>query len=330
MVKKLVNDPHSFVEDSLRGFARAHADLVAVESNIVIRRTPKPEGKVGIISGGGSGHEPLHAGFVGVGMLDAAVPGAVFTSPTPDPILAATTAADHGAGVVYLVKNYTGDVLNFDTAAELSELSGIEVRQVLIDDDVAVEDSLYTAGRRGVAGTFLVEKVVGASAERGDSLDEVVAIAERAVANVATMGLALAPCTVPHAERASFDLADDEIELGVGIHGEPGRRTAPMATADELTDQLFDAVQEELALTAGERVVVLVNGLGATPLAELYIVFARVAQRLDELGVQLVRSHVGDVVTSLDMAGVSVTLLRVDDELLDLYDAPACTPAFRR
>lgn len=330
-MKKLVNDVHSVVRESLEGFAMAHADLIEVhfDPDFVTRRTPKAQGKVGIISGGGSGHEPLHAGYVGEGMLDAAVPGAVFTSPTPDPILEATKAADRGAGVVHIVKNYTGDVLNFETAAEMAEMEDIEVTTVLINDDVAVEDSLYTAGRRGVAGTVLVEKIAGASAERGDDLATVTAIATTVNDQMRSMGLALGPCTVPHAGKPSFDLGENEIELGIGIHGEPGYRRGSMESADALVEELYTKVRDDLALTAGERVITLVNGMGGTPSVELYICHRRLAQLLEADGVDIARSMVGNYVTSLEMPGVSITLLRVDDDMLELFDAPACTPAWK-
>lgn len=330
-MKKLVNDVHSVVKETLEGFALAHADIVDVhlDPDYVTRKNPKADGKVGIISGGGSGHEPLHAGFVGEGMLDAAVPGAVFTSPTPDPILEATKAADHGAGVLHIVKNYTGDVLNFETAAEMAEMDDIEVRSVVVNDDVAVEDSLYTAGRRGVAGTIFVEKIAGAAAERGDDLDAVTAVAEHVNSQMRSMGLALGPCTVPHAGKPSFDLGEDEIELGIGIHGEPGYRRGAMESADALIEELYTKVRDDLGLTAGERVITLVNGMGGTPSSELYICHRRLAQLLAADGVEIVRTLVGDYVTSLEMPGVSVTLLRVDDELLDLFDAPVNTPAWK-
>lgn len=330
-MKKLVNDVHSVVRESLEGFALAHADLIEVhfDPDFVTRRTPKAHGKVGIISGGGSGHEPLHAGYVGEGMLDAAVPGAVFTSPTPDPILEATKAADRGAGVVHIVKNYTGDVLNFETAAEMAEMEDIEVTTVLINDDVAVEDSLYTAGRRGVAGTVLVEKIAGASAERGDDLATVTAIATTVNEQMRSMGLALGPCTVPHAGKPSFDLGENEIEFGIGIHGEPGYRRGSMESADALVEELYTKVRDDLALTAGERVITLVNGMGGTPSVELYICHRRLAQLLEADGIDIARSMVGNYVTSLEMPGVSITLLRVDDDMLELFDAPACTPAWK-
>lgn len=330
-MKKLVNDVHAVVRESLEGFALAHTDLIEVhfDPDYVTRRTPKAQGKVGIISGGGSGHEPLHAGYVGEGMLDAAVPGAVFTSPTPDPILEATKAADHGAGVVHIVKNYTGDVLNFETAAEMAEMDDIEVTTVLINDDVAVEDSLYTAGRRGVAGTVLVEKIAGASAERGDDLATVTAIATKVNDQMRSMGLALGPCTVPHAGKPSFELEDNEIELGIGIHGEPGYRRGAMESADALVEELYTKVRDDLGLAAGERVITVVNGMGGTPAIELYICHRRLAQLLEADGIDIARSMVGNFVTSLEMPGVSVTLLRVDDALLELFDAPACTPAWK-
>ncbi|CAB0716564.1 dihydroxyacetone kinase subunit DhaK [Corynebacterium diphtheriae] len=329
-MKKLINDPHDVVAETIAGFVAAHKDVVTSDGQFVERAEPKAQGKVGIISGGGSGHEPLHAGFVGYGMLDAAVPGPVFTSPTPDPIVAATKAADHGAGVLYIVKNYTGDVLNFDTAAELAEFDDIEVSQVIVNDDAAVEDSLYTAGRRGVAGTVLVEKIAGAAAERGDSLAEVAAVATEVVKNTRSMGVALTSCTVPHVGKPSFDLGDSEVEIGIGIHGEPGRRREPMSSADTITDQLLDPVVEDLGLCEGERFIALVNGMGGTPSSELYIVYRRVAERLSQLGVVVERSLVGNYVTSLDMQGASVTLMRVSDELLELFDAPVNTVALRK
>lgn len=330
-MKKLVNDVHNVVKETLEGFALAHADLVEVhlDPDFVTRKTPKTEGKVGLVSGGGSGHEPLHAGFVGEGMLDAAVPGAVFTSPTPDPILEATKAADHGAGVLHIVKNYTGDVLNFETAAEMAEMEDIEVRSIVVNDDVAVEDSLYTAGRRGVAGTIFVEKLAGAAAERGDDLDAVTAVAQKTNSEMRSMGLALGPCTVPHAGKPSFDLADDEIELGIGIHGEPGYRRGKMESADALVEELYTKVRDDLELKAGERVITLVNGMGGTPSSELYICHRRLAELLEADDVSIARSLVGNYVTSLEMPGVSITLLRVDDELLELFDAPVSTPAWK-
>ncbi|BCW82466.1 dihydroxyacetone kinase subunit DhaK [Arthrobacter sp. TES] len=330
-MKKLINDPRAVVDESVEGFGMAHADLVDVhpDPKFVVRKGAPVKGKVALVSGGGSGHEPLHAGFVGLGMLDAAVPGAVFTSPTPDQIIPATTAVDSGAGVVHIVKNYTGDVLNFETAAEMAQAEGVAVRSVLVNDDVAVEDSLYTAGRRGVGGTVLVEKIAGAAAERGDDLDAVAAIAERVVANVRTMGVALSGCTVPHAGTPSFELADDEIEIGIGIHGEPGRHKIAMEPADAITDRLLEPVLEDLSIASGDKVLLFVNGMGGTPLSELYIVYRRAAQVLAERGATVERSLVGNYVTSLEMQGCSVSVLRLDDELTTLWDAPVHTAALR-
>ncbi len=331
-MKKLINDAQDVVKETLEGLALAYPDKVTVHlgPDWVERSIPKEEGKVALVSGGGSGHEPLHAGYVGRGMLDAAVPGPVFTSPTPDPILEATLAVDRGAGVLYIVKNYTGDVLNFETAADLAEMEDVNVQSVVVDDDCAVEDSLYTAGRRGVAGTVFVEKIAGAAAEAGESLDRVVEIAKKVNENVRSMGLALGPCTVPHAGKPSFDLADDEIELGIGIHGEPGYRRGPMEEADALTAELYTQVRDDLGLKSGDRVIALVNGMGGTPESELFIVFRRLAGLLKDDGLVLERQLVGNYVTSLEMPGVSITLLRVDDELLGLYDAPVDTVAWTK
>ena len=330
-MKKLINDPRSVVAESVQGFGLAHAGLVTVNEDpaYITRKDAPVAGKVGLVSGGGSGHEPLHAGFVGQGMLDAAVPGAVFTSPTPDQILPATLAANSGAGVVHIVKNYTGDVLNFETAAELAEAEGVSVRTVLVNDDVAVEDSLYTAGRRGVGGTVLVEKIAGAAAERGDDLDAVAGIAERVNANVRTMGVALSACTVPHAGSPSFDLAEDEIEIGIGIHGEPGRHRLPLESADRITDRLLEPVLDDLKVTAGDNVLLFVNGMGGTPLSELYIVYRRAAQVLAERGATVERSLVGNYITALEMQGCSISVLRLDGELTGLWDAPVRTAALR-
>ncbi|HEY6800898.1 MAG TPA: dihydroxyacetone kinase subunit DhaK [Agromyces sp.] len=330
-MKKIINDPKRVVDESVAGFGLAHADIVRVEMDPihVVRADAPVAGKVGIVSGGGSGHEPLHAGFVGFGMLDAAVPGAVFTSPTPDPILAATKAVDGGAGVLHIVKNYTGDVLNFETAADLASAEGIDVRAVVTNDDVAVKDSLYTAGRRGVGGTVLVEKIAGAAAERGGSLDEVAAVAERVNENVRSMGLALTPCIVPHAGEPSFTLAEDEIEIGIGIHGEPGRERVKLEPADRLVDRLIDPVLDDLEYADGARVLLFVNGMGGTPLVELYIAYRHAVERLEERGITVARSLVGNYITSLEMQGMSITLLRLDDEMIELWDAPVQTAALR-
>lgn len=332
-MKKLINDPHDVVTESVAGFVLAHPELIESSPDphllYVLRKGGLPPGQVGLVSGGGSGHEPLHIGFVGEGMLTAAVPGPVFTSPTPDPILAATQAASAGAGVVYIVKNYTGDMLNFEMAAELAEMEGIEVKSVLVNDDVAVEDSLYTAGRRGVAGTVLVEKIAGAAAERGDDLASVHAIATRVSNNVRSMGVALSACTVPHAGKPSFNLAEDEIELGVGIHGEPGRRRMKMASADEITGALLEPISEDLGLMGGDEVLLFVNGMGATPISELYIMYGKARADLESRGIKVTRSLVGNYTTALDMAGASLSVLRMDDELTQLWDAPVVTAGLR-
>ncbi|WP_225754052.1 dihydroxyacetone kinase subunit DhaK [Actinotalea sp. Marseille-Q4924] len=330
-MKKLINDPSRVVDESVEGFGLAHADLVAVHTDpiFVSRAGGAVQGKVGLVSGGGSGHEPLHAGFVGLGMLDAAVPGAMFTSPTPDAIAPATVAANGGAGVLHIVKNYTGDVLNFETAAELADADGIEVRSVIVNDDVAVEDSLYTAGRRGVAGTVMVEKIAGAAAERGDDLASVAEIAERVNANVRSMGVALSACTVPHAGTPSFELTEAEIEIGIGIHGEPGRRRIPMAPADEITEMLTNPVMDDLGVGGSDQVLLLVNGMGGTPLSELYVVYRTARRLLEGRGATVARSLVGNYVTSLEMQGCSVTVLRLDDEMTALWDAPVHTAALR-
>jgi len=330
-MKKLINDPRAVVEEAVEGFGLAHPELVTVHADptFITRKDAPVAGKVGLVSGGGSGHEPLHAGYVGLGMLDAAVPGAVFTSPTPDQILPATLAVNSGAGVVHIVKNYTGDVLNFETAAELAQAEGVDVRSVLVNDDVAVEDSLYTAGRRGVGGTVLVEKLAGAAAERGDSLDAVEEIAKRVNANVRTMGVALSACTVPHAGVPSFDLAEDEIEIGIGIHGEPGRHRIPLENADAITARLLSPVLEDLATEPGQKVLLFVNGMGGTPQSELYIVFRAASQILAEAGLVVERSLVGNYITALEMQGCSISVLKLDDELVELWDAPVNTAALR-
>ena len=330
-MKKLINDPKNVVNEAVAGFEVAHSDIVRVSHDplFIVRADAPLRGKVGIVSGGGSGHEPLHGGFVGFGMLDAAVPGPVFTSPTPDPILAATQAVDGGAGVLHIVKNYTGDVLNFETAADLAAADGIQVRTVIINDDVAVKDSLYTAGRRGVAGTVLVEKIAGAAAERGDDLDAVAAVAEKVNSHVRTMGVALTPCVVPHAGEPSFTLADDEIEIGIGIHGEPGRERIKLEPADAIVDRLLGPILEDLPFASGDEVLLLVNGMGGTPQIELYIVFRRAAEVLQERGITVTRSLVGNYTTSLEMAGASISVLKLDDELTALWDAPVQTAALR-
>jgi phosphoenolpyruvate---glycerone phosphotransferase subunit DhaK len=329
-VKKFINDPAAVVREALTGVAAAHPDLrVDIEQQIVVRADAPRAGKVGVLSGGGSGHEPLHGGFVGLGMLDAAIPGEVFTSPVPDQILAATQAVDGGAGVVHIVKNYTGDVMNFQMAAELAGDEGIEVQTVLVDDDVAVEDSTWTAGRRGTGATLIVEKVAGALAETGASAAAVAAAGTRVNEQSASFAVALTACTTPAAGKPGFDLPDDEMEVGVGIHGEPGRRREKMRPAREIVAMTMDAILGAKPLGAGSETIVVVNGLGGTPLIELYLLYGEVAAVLDKAGVRVARNLVGNYVTSLDMAGMSVTVCRADAEILRLWDAPVRTPALR-
>ncbi|HET6824744.1 MAG TPA: dihydroxyacetone kinase subunit DhaK [Amnibacterium sp.] len=330
-MKKLIRDPQTVVADALAGVAQAHQGLLRVQGDppVILRADAPVRGKVGLVSGGGSGHEPLHGGFVGYGMLDAAVPGAVFTSPTPDPVLEATKAVDGGAGVLHIVKNYTGDVLNFETAADLAAAEDVQVETVVVDDDVAVKDSLYTAGRRGVAGTVLVEKIAGAAAERGDDLASVAAIARRVNENARSMGVALTAPVVPHAGTPSFDISDHEIEIGIGIHGEPGRERIEWEPVDGIVRRLLEPVLEDLPFTSSDDVLLFVNGMGGTPLIELYIVFDAAAQLLGDRNIHIARSLVGSYVTSLDMQGCSITLLRLDDEMKALWDAPVQTAALR-
>ncbi|MCZ2838165.1 dihydroxyacetone kinase subunit DhaK [Modestobacter sp. VKM Ac-2985] len=330
-MKKLINDPADVVDDALRGMAAAHPELrIDSEHRVVFRGDAPVAGKVGLVSGGGSGHEPLHGGFVGLGMLDAACAGEVFTSPVPDQMVAATQGVDAGAGVLHIVKNYTGDVMNFEMAAELvAAESGTEVVSVVTDDDVAVQDSLYTAGRRGVGVTVLVEKLAGAAAEQGRPLAEVAEVARRVNAQGRSMGMALTSCTVPSAGKPTFNLPAGEMELGVGIHGEPGRRRVPVAPAREVAEMLLEPVLSDLDFTGGDGVLAFVNGMGGTPLLELYVVYAEVQAVLAKAGVTVARSLVGSYMTSLEMAGCSITLLKVDDELIRLWDAPVRTPALR-
>jgi phosphoenolpyruvate---glycerone phosphotransferase subunit DhaK len=330
-MKKLINDPADVVADALRGLAAAHPELrVQHEERVVFRGDAPVDGKVGLVSGGGSGHEPMHAGFVGLGMLDAACAGEVFTSPVPDQVVAATRGVDGGAGVLHIVKNYTGDVMNFEMAAELvAAESDTEVVAVVTDDDVAVQDSLYTAGRRGVGVTVLVEKLAGAAAEEGRPLGEVAEIARRVNGNGRSMGVALTSCTVPAAGRPTFDLPEDEMEVGIGIHGEPGRRRAPLAPAREIAEMLVQPVLADLDFTGGDGVIAFVNGMGGTPQLELYLMYAEVVAVLEKAGIGIARNLVGSYMTSLEMAGCSVTLVKADDELLRLWDAPVRTPALR-
>ena len=330
-MKKIINAPQDVVRDALLGIELAHPQLRVDHEQRIVHRADAPRpGKVGLVSGGGSGHEPLHGGFVGMGMLDAACAGEVFTSPVPDQMARATALVDSGAGVLHVVKNYTGDVMNFEMAAELAAAeSGTDVRSVVVDDDVAVRDSTWTAGRRGVGGTVLLEKIAGAAAEQGRPLDEVERVARLVNAQSRSMGIALTSCTVPSAGRPTFDLPDDMMELGVGIHGEPGRERVPMAPASEIAAMLLGPVLEDLPFSSGDPVIAFVNGLGATPLLELYVLYNEVAQILAGHGITVARSLVGPYITSLDMAGASVTLLKVDDDLLALWDAPVSTPGLR-
>jgi dihydroxyacetone kinase-like protein len=329
-MKKLINAVEDIVPESLSGLAKAHPDVVKTDlTQMIVSRAGGPvAGKVALVSGGGSGHEPLHGGFVGLGMLDAACAGHVFTSPVPDQVEAATRAVDGGAGVLHIVKNYTGDVLNFQMAAEF--VTGeIEVATVVTNDDVAVQDSLYTAGRRGVGGTVLLEKIAGAHAEAGGALADVAATAEKVNANARSMGMALTSCIVPAAGTPTFDLPDDEIEIGVGIHGEPGRRREKWAPVKDVTRALLDPIVADLGLESGENVLAFVNGMGGSPLIELYIAFDAVANQLADRGITITRSLVGNYITSLEMAGFSVTILRLDDALTGYWDAPVHTAALR-
>jgi dihydroxyacetone kinase-like protein len=330
-MKKLINDPADVVAESLRGFAAAHADLVRVNADpaYVVRADAPVKGKVGILSGGGSGHEPMHGGFVGRGMLDVACPGEVFTSPTPDQMLEATKAVDGGAGVLHIVKNYTGDILNFEMAADLAREEGIEVEAVITNDDVAVQDSLYTAGRRGVGVTVLAEKIVGAAAEEGQDLAAVAELCRRVNAEGRTMGMALTSCTVPAAGKPTFELGEQEMEIGIGIHGEPGRERLPLASAKEIVERLAGPVIDDLPFASGDRVLAFVNGMGGTPQIELYLVYNELAQLLEARGITIARNLVGSYITSLEMAGCSITLLRLDDELIRLWDAPVLTAGLR-
>jgi dihydroxyacetone kinase-like protein len=330
-MKKLINDPEFVVADFLTGLAAAHSDTLRVSFDpaYVVRLDAPIRGKAGLLSGGGSGHEPMHGGFVGKGMLDAACPGQVFTSPTPDQVEAATRAVDGGAGVLHIVKNYSGDIMNFEMAAELCEAQGIAVRSVVISDDVAVENSLYTSGRRGVGATVIAEKICGAAAERGYDLDCMQALGRKVNENGRSFGIALTPCTVPAAGKPTFALGEAEMELGIGIHGEPGRQRLPVAAARDLAGRMVDAVLPDLPFRSGDAVIAMLNGMGGTPLLELYLVYGEVARILAEKGIAIARRLVGNYITSLEMAGCSLTLVRADDELLPLWDDPVSTPGLR-
>jgi dihydroxyacetone kinase-like protein len=330
-MKKLINSPDDVVRDALRGMEAAHGDRLRISYDpyMVVRKDAPVQGKVGNISGGGSGHEPMHGGFVGPGMLDAACPGEVFTSPTPDQMLEATKAVNGGAGVLHVVKNYTGDVMNFDMAADMGKGEDIEVETVLTNDDVAVEDSLYTAGRRGVGVTVLVEKICGAAADDGKSLAEVAELGRKVNANGRSMGMALTPCITPGSGEPSFELAEDEVEIGIGIHGEPGRFRESIGPASQIAERLMTPILEDLPFSSGDKVLAFVNGMGGTPLLELYVVYAEVAKIAQEHGLSIERNLVGNYITSLEMQGCSITLVKLDDDMVRYWDAPVNTPALR-
>src|SRR5215207_5434277 len=330
-MKKLINDPDAVVREALEGIEAAHGDRVRVihDPTVIVRADAPVQGKVGIISGGGSGHEPMHGGFVGRGMLDAACPGEVFTSPTPDQMLEATKAVDGGAGVLHIVKNYTGDVLNFEMAADLAGGEDIQVEAVVTNDDVAVQDSLYTAGRRGVGITVIAEKICGAAAEEGKPLAEVAEVCRTVNGQGRSMGMALTPCVTPGSGEPSFELGEDEMEIGIGIHGEPGRYREPIGSAAQVAERLVTPIVEDLPFSSGDRVLAFVNGMGGTPLIELYVVYAEVAALLERHGLTIERNLVGNYITSLEMQGCSITLVKLDEEMVRYWDAPVDTPALR-
>ena len=331
-MKKIINSPENVVNEMLQGMVEAHPEyLKKVEGfQILVRKESPVENKVALVSGGGSGHEPSHGGYVGEGMLSAAVAGEVFTSPTPDQVLEAIKNVDGGRGVLLVIKNYTGDVMNFEMAGEMAAMEDIEVEKVVVNDDVAVEDSTYTAGRRGIAGTVFVHKIAGAAAEEGRDLQEVKAIAERVIANVRSMGMSLDACVVPAAGKKGFQLADDEVEIGLGIHGEPGTHKEKLKSADEYTEHLMEKILEDNHIERGEEVAVMVNGLGATPVMELYIVNKKVREILGEGGIEVAKTYVGNYMTSLEMPGFSISILKLDDELKRLLEVKADTPAFKQ
>ena len=331
-MKKIINNGENVVEEMLQGMVKAHPEyLTRIEGyNVLVRKNSPVKDKVALVSGGGSGHEPAHAGYIGLGMLDGAVAGEVFTSPTPEQILEAIKAVDSGKGVLLVVKNYTGDVMNFEMAAELAEMEGIKVEQVLVNDDVAVEDSTYTIGRRGIAGTVLVHKIAGAAAEKGMELDEVKRVAEKAIANVRSMGMSLTPCIIPAAGKPSFEIGEDEMEMGLGIHGEPGTHKEKIKSANEITDHLLEKILADMKLGNGDEVAVIVNGLGGTPLMELYIANRELAIVLGKKNIKVYKTLIGNYMTSLEMAGFSITLLKLDEELKGLLDDKADTPVFKQ
>jgi phosphoenolpyruvate---glycerone phosphotransferase subunit DhaK len=354
-MKKLINHPDNVVRESLEGMAAAHPDLLKVhfDPHLIYRADAPVSSKVAIISGGGSGHEPMHGGFVGIGMLDAACPGEVFTSPTPDQILEAAKIVNGGAGILNIVKNYSGDVMNFEMAAELAYSEGIEILNILIDDDVAVKDSLYTQGRRGVGTTILAEKICGAAAQQSYDLPQIANLCRKVNLNGRSMGMALTSCTVPAKGSPTFELGEDEIEVGIGIHGEPGRQRMPMKSVDEITEMLAISIIEDAAYTrtarewdadkgewqeveltnppfqSGDSILAFVNSMGGTPLSELYIVYRKLAEICEKKGIKIIRNLIGPYITSLDMQGCSITLLKLDDEMIQLWDSPVKTPALR-
>lgn len=330
-MKKLINKAENVVREELEGIALAHPDLVKVhfDPNFIMRADAPVAGKVALISGGGSGHEPMHCGFVGRGMLDAACPGAVFTSPTPDQMFEAAKAVQSGNGLLFIVKNYTGDVMNFEMAADLAQAEGIEVASVIIDDDVAVQDSLYTAGRRGVGTTVLAEKICGAAAEQGYTLAQLADLCRKVNGWGRSMGMALTSCTVPQVGKPTFDLPEDQMEIGIGIHGEPGRTRMPLKPADEIIEMLMEPIVQDLPFKPGDEVLLFVNSMGGTPLIELYIAYRKAHQLAQAHGLKVVRNLIGPYITSLEMAGVSITLLKMDTELTRLWDAPVRTAALK-
>lgn len=332
-MKKLINDPEQFVDEMLEGLLLAHPDMLrSVQGdNRALTRTDAPlAGKVGIVTGGGSGHLPVFLGYVGRGLCTAVAIGNVFSSPSPERILAATRAASGDAGILYLYGNYGGDVLNFDLAADMAEVEDIQTRTVLVTDDVASAPPDRAGDRRGIAGLFFAYKCAGAAAERGASLEEVAAAAVAAVENTRSMGVGLSPTILPAAGKPTFELAEGEMEIGIGIHGEPGVHRGPLESADAVTDRLLDAISEDLKLTPGDRVAILINGLGATPLEELYIMYRRAARRLNDAGIVIHRPYVGEYATSLEMSGASISIIRLNDDLTELLDAPAQSPFFRQ
>lgn len=330
-MKKIINNPEQVVEEMLQGMVKAHPEYIKrVDGFDVVARTIKPVSKVALISGGGSGHEPSHGGFVGTGMLDAAIAGDVFTSPTPQQVFGAIKAADNGNGVLMVIKNYSGDVMNFEMAAELADMEDIKVEQVIVNDDVAVEDSLYTTGRRGIAGTIFIHKIAGAAAEAGKDIGEVKLVAEKVIANVRSMGMSLSPCTIPAVGKPGFELPENKMEIGLGIHGEPGTHQDDIKTSKEIAKILTDRIFEDMTFEEDDEVAILINGLGGTPAMELYIANNDVKNIFDEKGIKVYKTMVGNFMTSLEMAGYSISVLKLDKELKGYLDATADTIAFRQ